>query len=345
MNSRFCVTLACLTALLAFAFVPTRLRAADVYSVAKTFEIGGEGSWDYATLDEKGEFLYLPRESHTIVVQTSDGKVIGDITGSTGTHGVALVPDLNRGFVTDGEKGSVLIFDLKTYATLGTVTAADDADGVIYDPATKHVYVACGDANSLVAIPGDVDPKSGKADATLDLGGKPEFLVADGAGKVYVNLTDKGEVVVVDAKAMKVLNRWPIAPGARATGLSIDREKGRLYIGCRNQHFVVMSTADGKVLADFPIGTGVDATVFDAGLGMASCIDGTLTIVGETLPGKFEVVQTLKTAAGARTMAIDHHTGTIYMPCAEMIPATTPGGRGTPKPGTFKVLVVEKAAK
>ena len=186
------------------------------------------------------------------------------------------------------------VFDLKTYADLGSVVAADDADGTIFDPATGKVFVACGDAGSLVSIPADVDPKSGKADPAVDLGGKPEFLAADGQGKVYVNLVDKNEVAVVDTKEMKVVAKWPTAPGTGPAGLSMDTAGGRLYVGCHNQKMIVMNAKDGTVLADLPIGRGVDATAFDRGSGLASCGDGTLTVVRETSPDKFEVVQSLK---------------------------------------------------
>lgn len=319
-----------------------RARAADNYAVSRTFQIGGEGRWDYATLDDAGKFLYLTRTTHTMVIDTGSGSVVADIPGAVGNHGVALVPSAGRGFITDGEKGVVQIFDLKTNAVLGSVPANDDADGTIYDSTSNRVLVACGDAGQLVVIDPAVDPTSGQPVAKIDLGGKPEFLAADGEGHAFVNLTDKGQVAVVDLQTNKVTATWPVAPGANATGLSIDRENGRLFIGCRNQHFIVMSTKDGAVLADLPIGPGVDATVFNDGNGMASCSDGTLVIVRETSPGKFEIVQTVKTAAGARTMAIDHNTGAIYLPCANMLPATRPGGRPTAAPGTFKVVVVTK---
>ena len=261
---------------------------------------------------------------------------------------MALVPDAGRGFVTDGQAGSVVVFDLKTHAVLGEVAAADDADGVIFDPASRRVLVSCGDANALVPIAPDVDPKSGKAEAAVPLGGKPEFLAADGQGTVYVNLVDKDQVAAVDTRTMKVVSKWPTAPGAGPVGLSIDAKAGRLFVGCRNQKLIVMSTKDGSVLADLPIGRGVDATAFHDGTALASCGDGTLAVVRETSPGKFEVAQRVKTAVGARTMAVDARTGTVYLPTADMqSPAAgdPAGGRPKPVPGTFKVLVVAESKK
>jgi DNA-binding beta-propeller fold protein YncE len=313
----------------------------ELYHVARTIPVGGAGTWDYATLSDDGKLLYMARETHTMVVDVAAGKVVADIKGNKLTHGVALVPALNRGFITDGDQASVTIFDLKTNEVLGSVAAAPDADGIIYDPGSNKVLVACGDAGALVVISPDLDPKTGKIDGKVDLGGKPEFIAADGKGTAFVNLTDKASVAVVDIKALKVTSTWSMAPGARATGLAIDKDNGRLFIGCRNQHMIVMSTADGKVLADTAIGTGVDAAAYSNGVAMTSCGDGTLWIMKETSPSKFEVVQTLKTAVTARTMAMDKTTGTVYLPCSDVKPGAA-GARPVPIPDTFKVLVVEK---
>jgi DNA-binding beta-propeller fold protein YncE len=311
------------------------------YKMAAAFRIGGDGGWDYATL-HKGR-IYVTRVTHTMVIDVSTGKVRADIGGQQRSHGVALVPDVRRGFISDGGAGSVLIFDLKTHETLGKVPAADDADGIVYDRASNRVLVMCGDAHQLVAIAPDVNPNGGKPAATVDLGGSPEFAVADEKGKVYVNIADKDEVAVVDTKAMKVVARWPTAPGMRPTGMSMDRATRRLFIGCRNKKLIVMNADDGKIVADLPIGAFVDATAFRDGLAFASCGDGTLTIVREVSPDKFEVAQVLKTELGARTMAVDPSGVMIYLPTADL---TFPAGsdpahpRPVPVPGTFRILVV-----
>ena len=183
---------------------------------------------------------------------------------------------------------------------LGKVKTADDADAIMYDRASNKVYVSCGDANSLVPVAADVDPNAGKADAAIDLGGKPEALASDGQGKVFVNLVDKNEVAVVDVKDMKVVSKWPVAPGGSPVGMAIDREHHRLFVGCRKpQKLVVMNTEDGHVIADLPIGVGCDATVFDGDI-FASCLDGSLSVARETSPGKFEIVQTVKTCPAAK---------------------------------------------
>src|ERR1039458_4422118 len=190
------------------------------YHVSQTFHVGGEGAWDYLTVDPEHKLLYVPRSTHTLVLDARTGKTVADIPGQKRNHGVAIVPSAGRGFITDGEDASVIIFDLKTYAVLGKVKAAADADGVIYDPASGKVLVVCGDAGVLVPISATVDLKTGKADAAVELGGKPEFLVADGAGKAYINLEDKDTVAVVDTKTMKVINKWPTAPGASPVGIN-----------------------------------------------------------------------------------------------------------------------------
>lgn len=324
--------------------------AGDLYKVVKTLHVGGEGGWDYLTFDPATHQLYITRTTHTIVVDPTSGKVIADIPGGTRNHGTALVPEAGRGFITDGKDGdggSVTIFDLKTNQVLGKLKAPVDADGVIYDPGSGKVLVVCGDAGALVPVDPNVDPKTGKTDALVELGGKPEFLAADGQGKAYINLTDKNQVAVVDTRAMKVLAHWPTAPGGAPTGMSIDRENGRLYIGCRNPaKMIVMSTQDGAILGDFPIGPGVDATVYDHGHGLASCGDGMLTVVGPAGADGFKIVQTVTTAPGARTMTVDPATGTVYLATADLQPAAAPAPNGRPArpkpiPGTFKLIVLE----
>jgi DNA-binding beta-propeller fold protein YncE len=318
--------------------------AAPAYAVSQIFQIGGDGGWDYLTVDSDHNLLYVPRVTHTQVIDGTSGAVVADIPGQTHNHGVAIVPSAGRGFITDGEDASVVIFDLQTYQVLGKIKAQDDADGVIYDPASNKVLVVCGDPGVMIPISPDVDPKSGSADPAIDLGGKPEFLASDGHGKVYVNLTDKAQVAVVDTKTMKVVARWATAPGASPVGLSIDPERRRLFIGCRKpQKLVVMSADDGTILADLPIGPGVDATKFN-GDAYASCRDGTLAVVRETAPGKIELVQTVKTKPGARTMGVDSKTGAIYLPTAEFAPPASGQGRPVAQPGTFMIVVVKPEA-
>jgi len=318
-------------------------EAAGPYHLGSIFKVGGTGAWDFLTVDADRKLLYVPRSSHTMVLEESTGKQVADIPGQKKNHGVAIVPELNRGFITDGGDACVYIFDTKTNEILGKVAAKEDADGIIYDPSTKKLLVVCGDAGVLIPISPDVDPKTGKADEAIDLGGKPEFLATDGAGHVYIDLVDKDQVAVVDTKTWKVTDHWPVAPGGSPVGMAMDTEHHRLFIGCRKpQKMIVISSEDGKVIADLPIGAGVDATVFDPGTGcaLASCRDGTLTAIKESSPGKFEVVQTVTTKTGARTMGLDPKTHAIYLPTAEFLPAQ---GKSRPaaKPDSFMIVVVE----
>jgi hypothetical protein len=300
---------------------------------------------DYLTVSPQTHRLYVPRTTHTLVIDSASGKVLGDIPGQTKAHGVALVPRLNRGFITDGGgNGAIIVFDLKTNAVLGTIAAQPDADGIIYDPGSDRILVSAGDSNSLITFKPDIDPKAGKIEAPISLGGAPEFLAADGAGKVYVNLEDKNNVAVVDLKSRKVIAHWPVAPGGSPVGLALDPQHHTLVIGCRKpQKMIVMSTESGKIIADLPIGAGVDAVKVDSNEYFSSDGDGTLVVVGSSSPGKYDVVQTVKTPVGAKTMGIDESTHKVYLPTADFeAPKAGASGRPVAKPGTFKVIVVSQ---
>jgi DNA-binding beta-propeller fold protein YncE len=325
-----------------FALAPA--CAQSTWHVAKTLQVGGAGGMDYITIDPVTSRLYVPRTTHTMIIDAISGKTLGDIPGQKRAHGVALVPKLNRGFITDGGgSGTVTIFDLKTNAVLGVIAAVPDADGIIYDPGSDRILVSAGDSNCLLTIKPDIDPRTGKIEAPIQLGGAPEFLAADGAGKAYVNLEDKDNVAVVDLKTRTVTAHWPVAPGGSPVGLALDREHHALIIGCRKpQKMIVMSTQDGKVLADLPIGAGVDATRVAGAEGFASCGDGTLAVFSRSSAGKY-AVQSVTTARGAKTMDIDTRTHTIYLPTADFEdPKPGASGRPAAKPGTFKILVLTR---
>ena len=318
------------------ACIPVRAQS---WHVATTFHPGGEGGWDYVTVDAPNHRLFVTRATHTQAIDTRSGKLLADIPGEVRSHGVALVSRLNRGFITDGGgSGAILVFDLKTYKVLGRIPTMPDSDGIIYDAGTNLVLAVSGDGNALMTFPPDIDPKNGKV-TTIALGGAPEFLAADGSGKAYINLEDKDLVAVVDLHSNKVLDRWPVTPGGHPVGMGIDPAAHHLFIGCRNpQKMIVMSTETGKVEAALPIGKGNDAVRFDHGHAFASCGDGSLAVIGENA-GHFEVEQTVKTADGARTMGLDEMTQRIFLPTAEMLPAAA-GHRPQPKPGTFEIVVV-----
>ncbi len=314
------------------------IYAQTQWKVANTFHIGGDGGWDYVTADSQTHRLYVTRSTHTQIIDGDSGKVLGDVPGQERSHGVAIVPRLNRGFITDGGgSGSIVVFDLTSYSVLGKIPTVPDSDGIIYDAKLDRVLAVSGDGGVLMTFSPDIDPKSGKVDQIV-LGGAPEFLASDGSGKVYINLEDKDVVAVVDLESKSVVARWPVAPGGHPVGMSIDAKSHRLFIGCRNpQKLVVLNSETGKVEASLPIGAGVDATGFNEGQTFASCRDGSLTVAAERAAG-FDVEQTVKTPDGARTMAIDTTKHRIYLPTAEFEPATT--GRPKAKPGTFMIVEV-----
>ncbi|MDO8434148.1 MAG: hypothetical protein Q7S58_17250 [Candidatus Binatus sp.] len=317
--------------------------SSQIYRLTGSIKIGGDGGWDYLALSPNGHALYVTRTTHTMVIDLATGQSTADIRGLRIAHGVVLVPDAGRGFVSDGGAGTVVVFDLNTGAELGRVAAADDADAIIYDPASKRVLVFCGDAHQMVAIAPDVDPKRGKAIAKVDLGGTPEYGVADGRGEIFVNIVDRDELAVIDSAAMKVIARWPTGAGKQPTALAIDPKTRRLFIGCRNGRLIVMNADTGVIVADFPIGQGVDGVAFIDGLILASCFDGTMSVFREIAADKFVPMQTVSTAVGARTLTVDPSSGTVYLPTAEM--KTAGGHRYEQAPGTFKILVLTRTAE
>jgi DNA-binding beta-propeller fold protein YncE len=313
------------------------------WTVTNTFHVGGDGGWDYVAVDAQTHRVFVTRATHTMVLDGATGKVLGDIPGQTRSHGTAVVPAVNRGFITDGGgSGAIVVFDLKTYAILGKLATMPDSDGIVYDEAMNLVLAVSGDGNKLMTLKPDIDPVQGKMDPPIELGGAPEFLAAGDDGNAYINLEDKDVVAVIDLKTRKVTARWPVAPGGHPVGMAIDNARHLLFIGCRNpQKLIVMSTETGKVVADLPIGAGVDATATNGKQAFASCGDGSLAVVGEK-DGKFEVEQVVKTPSGARTMGLDPVTEAIYLPTAEF-EAPAPGAatrRPRPKPDTFMMVEV-----
>lgn len=318
-------------------------EAAVEYHVAARYPLGGEGGWDYVSIDTARHRVFIGRENRVMVVDEATGKLISEIGGKLNrVHGVAFSYATGRGFITSGGDSTVTMFDLSTLAVLGTTTAADDADAILFDKATGNVFTMNGDANSSSVI----DAKTGKRTGTIPLGGKPEFGVSDGAGKLYANIEDKNEIVEVDARAQKVVRRWPLTGCKGPTGLAIDVAHRRLFSGCRGSKVMAISdAAAGKVLATVPIGPGVDANAYDPSSGLAFSSnggDGTLTVVRQDEPGRFVVAQTVQTAPSARTMALDPMTHRIYTVAAKFgTPA--PGQRRPPvMPGTFEMLVLER---
>ncbi|MEY2394882.1 MAG: hypothetical protein QOF94_1227 [Acidobacteriaceae bacterium] len=315
------------------------------YKVVKTYQVGGDGGWDYLTADAAARRLYISRATHVIVLDLDSGKTVGDIADTPGVHGIALAPDLGRGFVSNGREGTVSIFDLKTLATASKVKVGDNPDAILYDPATRRVFTFNGRSQDSTAI----DAEKGTVLGTIKLGGKPEFAVTDGKGGVWVNIEDKSELVSIDPNKLEVRSKWPLAPCTEPSGLSMDKKNRLLFVGCDNKMMAVVNADTGKVLATPAIGDGVDATAFDdeSGLAFASCGEGVLTLVKEDSPGKFSVAENVPTQAGARTMALDSKTHNVFVVTAKFGPppaatADNPHPRRTILPDTFVVLVLGK---
>lgn len=328
--------------LLAVVGLAGSVSAQATWSVEKTMHIGGPGGWDYVTVDAAHHRFFVTRSTHTQVIDTRTGKVIADIPGQIRSHGVALVPDLHRGFITDGGgSGHIVVFDTRTYKVLGKLDTMPDSDGIIYDAGTNTVLAVSGDGQALMTFSPNIDP-NGKIPPPIQLGGSPEFLAADGQGKIFVNLPDKNEVAVVDLHALRVVARWPVTPGGENVGMAYDPETHRLFLGCRKPaKLIVMDSQNGDVLASLPIGQGNDAVRFDAGQAFASCRDGSLTVAGKK-DGKWVVDQVVKTALGARTMGIDRRTHTLYLPTAQEMPAQPGARRPQMKPDSFEIVVVRR---
>ena len=319
-------------------------KADDLYHFITQIPIGGEGGWDYLSIDPDAHRLYVSHATEIVVIDLKSNQIIGEITNTPGVHGIALAPKLGLGVTSNGRENKAGIVDLKTLETLSKVDTAEGPDGMIYNPAMREAYLFCGEANAATVV----DVKGRKVVATVPLAGRPEFAQADPrSNRVYDNLEDQSEVAVIDGAAHTVITNWPIAPGESASGMAIDVKNHRLFIGCHNRMMVMMDNRDGRVVATVPIGQGVDANAFDpkTKLAFASCGDGTTTIAHEDSPDKLTVVQMLQTQRGARTMALDPVTHNIYLATADFEASTNapPSGerRRRPRiiPGTQRILV------
>jgi len=313
-------------------------KGASGYHLIKTVSVGGEGFWDYLTADSEGRRLYISRGTHVQVMDIDSYTLVGDIPDTQGVHGIALAPELGRGFTSNGRANTVTIFDLKTLKTLGTVGAGTNPDCIVYDGSTKRVFTMNGRSSNATAI----NASDGNVAGTLDLAGKPEFAVADGRGSIYVNIEDKSELVQFDAQNLKVLNRWPLAPCEEPSGLAMDTKNRRLFAGCHNKMMAAVDADTGKVVATPAIGQGVDANRFDpeTNYAFSSNGEGTLTVVHEDSPDKYTVVDNVPTKPSARTMALDLKTHNIFLAAADFEPHAPGERRGKMKPDSFVILVV-----
>lgn len=311
---------------------------ASGYHILKTIHLPGTEGWDYLTMDSAARILYISRENRIDALNIDTGALVGKVTGLDGTNGLLPVPELGRGFATNEDKSEVVIIDLKTLQKIGTVKTGKAPDSFAYEPITKRVFIMNSAASSATAI----DATAGTVAGTVQLEGQPEFVVADGKGSVFINITDKNQVVEVDAKTLKVLHRWPLAPGEGPSGISMDRKNRRLFSACDNQKMIVMNADTGKVVAALRTGAGTDASVFDSDTMNAFAPAGgagTLTIIHEDSADKFSVLEEIDTQSGARTATLDTKTHNV-------ITVTARHGHGSTHndvlPDTFVVLVIGK---
>jgi DNA-binding beta-propeller fold protein YncE len=336
----------CTGALLALVMVTGHEARADagVYKVVARYQVGGEGGWDILTVDSDAHRLYYGRGTRMQVLDLGTGKVIGEIPNTPGIHGVALAPGLGRGFTSNGRDSSVTIFDLKTLAVLGRVPVGGrNPDAIIYEPVTRRVFVFNAGSRSATAI----DAATGTVVGMVALDGQPEFAVADGHGKVFVNLEDSSAVAGFDARSFKVESRWPLVGGEGPSGIALDRAHHRLFSACGNEKMVVLDSRSGKVVATLPIGKGPDGAEFDPGTGLAFSPngEGTLTVIHEDSADEFNVIGTVTTQRGARTMVLDPKTHRLYLAAASYgeAPAPTadhPHPRPPMLPDSFVILAL-----
>jgi 40-residue YVTN family beta-propeller repeat len=315
----------------------------DAYHFVTQIPIGGEGGWDILTIDSAASRLYLSHATKVVVVDLNTNTVTGEIADTPGVHAFVAVPEVQRGFSSNGKESKSSVVDLTSLKTTSKINTGSNPDAVVYEPRHGEVYIFNHTGNSVTVI----SSKTATVSATIPLGGTPEFAAVDqAAGRVYCNIEDKSDVAVIDAGKHEVVARWSLSPGEEPTGIALDAAHHRLFAACHNKILVMLDTNTGKVIATVPIGAGVDGCAFDdvTQLAFASCGDGTTIIAKEETPQKLTVVETLKTEPGARTMALDPKTHRIYLPTAQFQPPPSPSpgaspGRASVVPNTLKLLV------
>src|SRR6266446_4383329 len=301
------------TAILGLFAITSLASPSSGYHIIKKVNVPGTGSWDYVTVDEAGRRVYIAHATQVEVLDADTAELVGTIPNIPGVHGVAIAAEFGRGFISAGKSDSVIIFALTTLTTLGVVKVGKKPDAIIYDPATKHVFAMNGDSDSTTVI----NAVDGKVVGTIELGGGPEFAVADGKGNVYINLEDKAETVHIDSNTLKVLHHWPLAPGKTATALAFDPQTRRLFAGCRGGQLMVVLDADtGRVITTAPIGERVDAAAYDPTqkLVFQSTGGGTIAVFHQDSADKYTLLENVVTNPGSKTMGLDLKTHRLFVP-------------------------------
>lgn len=324
----------------AFSRTASPAPASSGYHVIKTVPVGGDGGWDYVYVDSDARRVYVSRGTHTMVLDADSYAVVGDIPDTQGVHGVAIATDLGRGFTSNGRSNDVTIFDLKTLKAIGNVKTDANPDAILYEPVTKRVFTFNGRGKNATAI----NAADGAVLGAIDLRGKPEFAAADGKGSIYVNNEDSSELHHLDAKTLKEIHHWPLAPCKSPSGLAMDVANRRLFSVCDEKVMAIVDADTGKVVATPAICEGPDAAGFDPSSGyvFASCGDGNLTVIHQDSADKYTVVENVPTKRSARTMGLDLKTHNIFLPAADFDPPAPGERRGKMKPGSFVIVVVGK---
>ncbi len=309
-------------ALFACVFVagmPVHSLAQAPYHLLKSYPLDEDGGWDYLFFDKGSHRVFISCATHVDVFDVKAEKVVGEIDHTEGVHGIALAPEFNHGYTSNGKTNTVLMFNMTTLDTLKRIRVGQKPDAIIYEPFTKTIMVCNGESKSVSLL----DAEVGNVLATIPLGGAPEYIVTDGEGHAFVNLEDRSELVGINLKTYLPYRRIKLTPGEGPTGLAIDVKNHRLFAGCRNQKMIIINYDNGKVIGSLPIGKGVDAVVFDPDkkVAVSSNGEGSLTVVGEVTPDSFAIVQTIPTQAGARTETIDPGTHNLYLVTADFGPA------------------------
>jgi YVTN family beta-propeller protein len=320
----------------------TAIAQTSGYHLIDTIKVGGEGGWDALTTDPVTHRLFVSHGTHVIVIDTETDKIVGDIPNTNGIHAIAVADKFGKGFTSNGRDNTVTIFDLKTLKATGTVKVGKKPDIIIFDSSSKRVFCFNADGNDATVI----EPGHGTVVGTVSLDGNPEFAVSDDKGTIFVNIESKSEVEAFDARTLKILSRFPLAPGEEPTGIAIDTKNGLLFSACANKRMIVTDTKTGKVVGDIPTGQGTDGAAFDAETRLAFSPngEGTLTVIRVDGKNKFTVTENIKTHIRARTMALDPKAHKVYLPAAEFgtAPEPTkeqPRPRAPILPDSFMILV------
>jgi DNA-binding beta-propeller fold protein YncE len=320
--------------------------AAAGYRLLQTIPVAGDDGWDHPTVDSTARRLYVTHGTHVAVIDIDSGKLVGKIDNTPGAHFTVIDPELDRGFISNGGAARLTIFDTKTLATIGEVKSTGENPGpTVFDPATKRIFTFNLNTHNATVV----DSKEGKVVGAFNLGGRPELVGTDAKGNVFANLVEKNVVLQIDSRKMTAGQTWPVAPCEGPRTMAVDQKNGRLFIGCANRRMAILDSNNGRVISSVPIGPGPDDSAYDpeTGLIYTSNGDGTVSVIQQEPPDRYSVLETVKTAPGARNMALDLKTKKIFLPLFDRGPPPPPtpetrNPRGNVIPGTFRVLVFGK---